>query len=68
MPQKACERWFCHVMAFAFYIEMPQNRRISFSVPFLTKKLGHLRKKALDQFSNKKGTENEILRFWDISK
>ena len=35
MPQKAYERWFCHVMAFAFYFEMPQNRRISFSVPFL---------------------------------
>ena len=35
MPKKACERWFCHVIAFAYLFEMPQNRRISFSVPFL---------------------------------
>ena len=35
MPQKACERGFCHVIAFSQFFEMPQNRRISFSVPFL---------------------------------
>ena len=34
MPQKACERGFCHVMAFSQSFEMPQNRRISFSVHF----------------------------------
>ena len=33
MPQKACERGFCHVIAFSQFFEMPQNRRISFSVP-----------------------------------
>ena len=33
MPQKACERCFCHVMVFAFLFEMSQNRRIgSFSI------------------------------------
>ena len=30
-------------------------------------KMGHF-KKARDQFLNRKGTENEIVRFWDISK
>ena len=35
MPQKAGERWFCHVMAFAYYFETSQNRRISFSILFL---------------------------------
>ena len=35
MPQKACERWFCHVIAFAIFFEMPKNRTISFSVLFL---------------------------------
>ena len=35
MPQKACERGFCHVIAFSQFFEMPQNRRISFSVHFL---------------------------------
>ena len=32
MPQKACEQWFCHVIAFAYFFEMPQNRIIPFSV------------------------------------
>ena len=32
MHQKACERGFCHVIAFSQIFEMPQNRRISFSV------------------------------------
>ena len=35
MPRKACERWFSHVMAFAYLFEMPQNPRVSFSVPSL---------------------------------
>ena len=35
MPQKACERYIFHVMAYAFVSEMPQNRIISISVPFL---------------------------------
>ena len=35
MPQKACERYIFHVMEYASVFEMPQNRRISFSVPFL---------------------------------
>ena len=26
MPQKACERGFCHVIAFSQFFEMPQNR------------------------------------------
>ena len=37
MPQKLCERGFCHVMEFSQFFEMPQNRRISFSVHFLSK-------------------------------
>ena len=35
MPQKACERYIFHVMAYAFVFEMPQNRIISISVHFL---------------------------------
>ena len=37
MPQKACERGFCHVTAFSQFFEMPQNRRISFSFIFCFK-------------------------------
>ena len=33
-PQKACERGYCHVMAFSQFFEMPQNRTISISVHF----------------------------------
>ena len=33
-----------------------------------TKKMGHFKKLARDQFFNRKGTENEILRLWGISK
>ena len=32
MSQKACERYICHVMAYAYLFEMPQNRIIYFSV------------------------------------
>ena len=35
MPQKACEGGFCHVIAISQFFEMPQNRIISFSVPFV---------------------------------
>ena len=35
MPQKACKRLFCHVIAFAQFFEMPENRRMLFLVPFL---------------------------------
>ena len=31
-------------------------------------KMGHFKKLARDQFQNRKGTENDILRFWGISK
>ena len=31
-------------------------------------KMEHFKKLARDQFLNKKGTENEILRFWGVSK
>ena len=34
MPQKACERYIFHVMAYAYFFEMPQNRIISYSVSF----------------------------------
>ena len=34
MPQKTFEGVFCHVILIAFLFEMPQNRRISFSIPF----------------------------------
>ena len=64
MPQKACERGFCHVIAFSQFFEMPQNRRTSFSVEmpdsengkmghfkkFEHKKVGHFKKLARDQF------------------
>ena len=53
MPQKACERGFCHVIAISQFLEMPQNRRISFSVHFKKfehKKVGHFKKLARDQF------------------
>ena len=29
MPQKACERGFCHLTALAFFSEMPLNRTFS---------------------------------------
>ena len=35
---------------------------------FEHKKVGHFRKLARDQFLDRKRTENEILRFWGISK
>ena len=35
---------------------------------FEHKKVGHFKKLARDLFLNGKGTENEILRFWGISK
>ena len=40
---------------------MPQNRRISFSVPFEHKKVGHFKNLIRDQIKNRKGTENELL-------
>ena len=57
---------------------MPQNRRLShfFSEngkmghfkKFEHKKFGHLKKLTRDQINNRKETENEIRRFWGISK
>ena len=35
MTQIACKRRFSHVIAFEEFFEMPQNRKILFSVPFL---------------------------------
>ena len=35
ITQTAGERRFCHVIAFAEFFEMPQKRRMLFSVPFL---------------------------------
>ena len=35
---------------------------------FEHKRVGHFKKLARDQLKNRKGTENEIIRFWDISK
>ena len=35
---------------------------------FEHKKVGQFKKLARDRFFNRKGTENEILRFWGISK
>ena len=31
-------------------------------------KMGHFKKLTRDRFENREGTENEILRFWGISK
>ena len=51
MPQKACERGFCHVIAFSQFFEMPHNRRISFAFEKIKhKKVGHFKKLARDQF------------------
>ena len=30
MPQKSCERWFCHVIAFAYYLKCPKIEEIHF--------------------------------------
>ena len=35
---------------------------------FEHKKVGHFKKLTRDQFKNRKETENEIPRFWGISK
>ena len=35
---------------------------------FEDKKVGHFKKLTRDQIKNRKGTENEIRRFWGISK
>ena len=51
-PKKACERGFCHVIAFSLFFGMPQNRRTSFSVEMpvfsylilKTGKMGHFKK------------------------
>ena len=61
MTQKACERSFCHVIAFVELFEMPhfQNQ---------LEKMGNLNKLTRDQFQNRKGTKNNILRFSGISK
>ena len=50
MPQNACERGFCHVMAFSQFFEIPQNRRLSFQMPHFSYlilkmgKMGHFKK------------------------
>ena len=85
MPQNDCERWFCHVMAFAPFIwNAPKSKNFifgSFSVSYLIlkkgkmghfkyfehRKVGHFGFFARDHFENRKGTENEIIRFWGIS-
>ena len=30
MPQKACERWFCHVIAFAIFLKCPKIKEFHF--------------------------------------
>ena len=42
MPQKVCERCIFHVRPYAFYFEMPQNRRLSFSAHFLIFQTSHV--------------------------
>ena len=47
MPERACERGFCHLIAFSQFFGMPQNRRTSFSVEmphFSYLILGHFKK------------------------
>ena len=56
MYQKACERGIDHKMAFVIDLMLKIG------------KMGHFKKLARDQFKNRKETENEILRFWGISK
>ena len=34
MPQKACERVFCHVTTFVFFSEIPQNPQINIFIFF----------------------------------
>ena len=52
-----------HFFMFEFF-EMPHFSHFQNQIG----KMGHFKKLARDQFFNRKGTENEILRFWGISK
>ena len=61
MPQKACERGFCHVIAFYQFFEMPhfshfQNQigKMGHFKKIEHKKVGHFRKLARDQFLDRK--------------
>ena len=45
-----------------------QKGKIGHFKKFEHKNVGHFKKLTRDQFRNRKGTENEILRFWGISK
>ena len=76
MPQKACERWFCHVMAFVHLFEMPQNRKFHFRFLFCSK-IDHVRiirnapifyvRNIWNAPSFLSDSENGALRFWSIS-
>ena len=57
MPQKVCERRFCHVMAFSQFFEMPHFFMFEFfEMPHFSYlilkmgKMGHFKKLARDQF------------------
>ena len=54
MPRIANEEGFCHVMTFAFFFQLPQNRRILF---------WGILGKSRDRFENGKSTENEYAQF-----
>ena len=60
MPQKVCERWFCHFQN--------QIGKMGHFKIFEHKKVGHFKILARDQYENWIGTENEIYRFVGISK
>ena len=68
MPGKACERFIFHVMAYAYFFGMPKIRTLhSYSKIGHFKiiehmKIGHFKKRARDENSNKK-TE----RIWKCS-
>ena len=52
-----------HFFMFEFF-EMPYFSHFQNQIG----KMGRFKKLTCDQFQNRKGTENEIRRFWGISK
>ena len=70
MPLNACERGLRHVLTFAFFLEMPQSRWISFSTVlhfpwFEIVEMPHFPILEISRFLN---IENICVRFWSISK
>ena len=50
------------------FLSDSKNGKMGHFKKFEHKKSEHFKKLARDQFSNRKSTENKIVRFWGISK